>query len=74
MKKQAENAFRVGSGKNSNSLLYSGIKKSKRFLNEKNIKMKKRSHAFKSYASSYNVQILNSFNPELKLKKYSICK
>ena len=25
-------------------------------------------HAFKGFASSYNVEILNSFNPELKLK------
>ena len=24
-------------------------------------------HAFKGYASSYNVGILNSFNPELQL-------
>ena len=30
--------------------------------------MKKRVHAFKGYASSYNVDILNSFNPELQLK------
>ena len=29
---------------------------------------KKRPHAFKDYASSYNVEILNSFNPELQLK------
>ena len=28
-------------------------------------KIAKRSHAFKGYASSYNVEILNSFNPEL---------
>ena len=28
----------------------------------------KRSHAYKGYASSYNVQILNYFNPELQLK------
>ena len=30
--------------------------------------MTKRVHAFKGYASSYNVDILNSFNPELQLK------
>ena len=30
--------------------------------------MIKRSHAFKSYASSYNAEILNSFNPKLQLK------
>ena len=27
----------------------------------------KRAHAFKGYASSYNIEILNSFNPELQL-------
>ena len=27
----------------------------------------KRSHAFKGYIDSYNVEILNSFNPELQL-------
>ena len=36
--------------------------------NEKNIKITKRAHVFKRYASSYNVEILNSFNPELQLK------
>ena len=36
--------------------------------NEKNVKITKREHAFKSYASTYNVEILNSFNPELQLK------
>ena len=36
-------------------------------MNEKNVKITKRSHAFKRYASSY-VEILNSFNPELQLK------
>ena len=30
--------------------------------------MTKRAHAFKSFASSYNVGILNSFNPEPQLK------
>ena len=34
----------------------------------KNIKIKKTTHAFKVYLSSYNVEILNSFNPELQLK------
>ena len=37
-------------------------------MNEKNIKIAKRADAFKGYASSYNVEILNSFNPELQLK------
>ena len=29
----------------------------------------KREHAFKGYVSTYNVEILNSFNPELQLKE-----
>ena len=33
-----------------------------------NAKTTKRSHAFKGYASSYNVEILNYFNPKLQLK------
>ena len=36
-------------------------------MNEKNIKTKWE-HAFKGYASTYNVEILKSFNPELQLK------
>ena len=34
----------------------------------KNIKITKREHAFKGYASNYNIEILNAFNPELQLK------
>ena len=30
--------------------------------------MTKRAHAFKGYTSSFNVGILNSFDPELQLK------
>ena len=37
-------------------------------MNKKNIKITKRAHAFKGYVSSYNIQILNSFNPEIQLK------
>ena len=37
-------------------------------MNEKNIKITKPAHAFKGYASSYNAEILNSFDPELQLK------
>ena len=32
------------------------------------LKITKQSHAFKGYASSYNIKTLNSFNPELQLK------
>ena len=34
----------------------------------KKAKMTKRSHAYKGYASIYNIEILNYFNPELQLK------
>ena len=33
--------------------------------------MTKLAHAFKNYARTYNVEILNSFNPELQLWIYS---
>ena len=46
--------------------------KSAHFLNGKNVKVKKRAHAFKGYASTYNVEILNSFNPELHVKILSL--
>ena len=58
---------RKGENVDSNSSLYSDTKKSENFLNQKNIKIKKREHAFKDYASTYNVKILNSFNPEMQL-------
>ena len=37
-------------------------------MNEKNIKIAKREHAFKGYPSTYSVETLNYFNPELQLK------
>ena len=46
--------------------LYKVIQKSENLLNEKNVKIAKREHAFKGYASTYNNGILNSFNPELQ--------
>ena len=48
-----------------NTSLYSDTKKIKNILNEKNIKIAKQEHGFKGYASTYTVDILNSFNPEL---------
>ena len=39
-----------------------------KIFSTKNIKITKREHAFKGFASTYNVEILNSFNPELQLK------
>ena len=43
-------------------------KELKFYLNEKKLKTIKREYAFKGYASTYNVKILNSFNSELQLK------
>ena len=43
-------------------------RKSKHFLNEKNIKIANREHPFKGSASTYNVETLNSFDAELLLK------
>ena len=34
-------------------------------LNKKNVKLTKQEHAFKRYASTYNVEILKFFNPKL---------
>ena len=39
-----------------------------KFLNEKNVEITKREHTFKGYASSFNVEILSSFNPEVQRK------
>ena len=54
----------------SNSSLYNDTKKWKFFewKKKKNIKIIKREYTFKGYASTYNVNILNSFNAELLLK------
>ena len=49
--RQTEKVSQVGSGKSSNNPLHSETK-SENFLNEKNVKITKRSHAFKRYASS----------------------
>ena len=52
----------------SNSPFYNDTKRNKNFLNEKNVKIPKKAHAFKGYASSYNDEISTSFNPELQIK------
>ena len=62
------NVLQVGTGKNATTPSHSETKKCEKFLNEKNMKTTKREHAFKGFASSYNVEILNSFNLELQLK------
>ena len=37
-------------------------------MDGKNVKITKQLHAYKAYTSTYNVEILNVFNPELQLK------
>ena len=43
-------------------------KKRENFLNKKTVKIAKGAHDFNGHASSCNVEILNSFNPDLQLK------
>ena len=51
----------------SNSSLYSNTKKWQ-FFERKKCKSNKIRTCFKGFTSSYNVEMLNSFNPELQLK------
>ena len=44
------------------------IQKSENFLNINNVRIIKWTYSYKGYASSYNVEILNYFNPELPLR------
>ena len=44
------------------------IHKKWKIFKRKIVKIIKRPHALKDYASSYNVEILNSFNTELEIK------
>ena len=68
--KQPETAHKLSQDEKSysNNSFYSHTKKSKKNLNKKNVKITKRTHAFKGYASTYNVEILNLFNLELQLR------
>ena len=43
------------------------IQKKVKIFQRKNVKITKWAHAFKGYSSSYKVEFLNSFNPELQL-------
>ena len=43
-------------------------KKPANFLKDKNVKTTRRAHVFKGYASSYNVEVWISSNPEQQLK------
>ena len=68
-----KNASQLRMCKNPTTLLYSDTTKREMFFDEKktvkNIKITKRSQAFKGYAGSYDFEVLNSFNPELQLKE-----
>ena len=48
--------------------LYIVKQKSEKILNKRNVKATKQSHAYRGYASTYNTEILNSFNPGLQPK------
>ena len=37
-------------------------------MTKKNVKAAKQVHTFKGYATFYNVEIVDSFNPKLQLK------
>ena len=44
------------------------IQKSESFLSQKTVNITKREHEFKGFASTYDVEILNSFNAEVQIK------
>ena len=44
------------------------IQKSENFLSQKTVNITKREHEFKGFASTYDVEILNSFNAEVQIK------
>ena len=65
---QTERVSQVkGACQNSDNSFYSETKKWKIFW-WKECKVAKQYHAYKDYASTYNDEILNSFNPELQLE------
>ena len=71
--KQAKKCDQVGGSDNSStSPFYSETKKKEKIFDEKhntkNSKITKQSHAYKGYKSTCNIDLLNSFNPELQLK------
>ena len=65
--KTVKNTQRVGA----DSSLYSETK-TENILNKKNVKITKQSYACRGNASTFNVEILNYFNPELQLKGIEI--
>ena len=64
--------IRKGVKVDSNNSLYSDTKKVKNILNENNVKITKQAHAFKYYAITYNVGILNFLTLNYDLKMLSL--
>ena len=63
------NVSSLGVSKNPTTALYSETAKPEIvFIETKTIKMAKSGHTCKNYAHTYNIEILNSFNLELKLQ------
>ena len=68
------NISQLRRGKNPTTALYSETTKPEFFLwkvDYKKGKIRKQAHAFRNYAHTFYVEILNSLNPELQLKNYS---
>ena len=66
-----DDVSQLGMGINAATRLYSDTKREKVFDEKKTmkkIKIAKESHAYKCYASTYNVDTLNSSNSQLHLK------
>ena len=61
------NVLQKGTTGNPASPLYKDTRKSEHFLSKKHIKITKREDDFQGFASTYNVGILNSFNPDLQI-------
>ena len=69
---EAKEVWQIGTAKVLTTALYNETTNPEKFVEEtmniKKEKNSKQSHAFKGYVYTYNVEILNSFNPELQLK------
>ena len=67
-----DNVWQLGICRNLSTALYSDTAKHEKLFDEKkaiqNVKITKQSHPYKIFASTYNNDILNSFNPEIQLK------
>ena len=72
IEKLLKNVLQLRMGRSPLTALYDDTTKREKTIDKKvdckKSKITKRSHAYKGYASSDNVYILNSFNSELQLK------